>query len=396
MKVELNQRGDGRLSQRLTKKQIEGLKKKYQVDTIWSWSRYSCCKKDKYTYLLKYILHTPPDRFNTIYGASGGICHDIVESFYKGKIKYEDMIEEYEQKLLEMNLAELKYNRKDEEKNEKIADKYEANIRLFFKEHIPITTKMITEQFVLIKTKENLMQGYIDFVTKDSDGCYNIIDWKTSTIYTGKKIIAERGQLLLYAESIHQLGVPYEKIKIGWNFLKYCTVEYTTVTIDKETKKNKEKSKNCFRNEWVSEVSKDIAKWLKKMDYSEDEIEDMVYEACTENNLNNMPDQVKEKFRTKDCFVHIPYTEEDIEELINDIDDTINDITARTKEYQKTRNDELFWTEIDKTNEYYHHNLCDYGRVSHRPYREYLETLELFRDESLKDNDDNEDWINNI
>lgn len=384
------------MSERLSKAQLDSLKKKHNVETIWSWSRFKVAKTDKYTYLLKYILHTPPERFNGIYGVSGANAHDIIQNFYDGKIKYEDMIEEYEQKLLEMNLAELKYNRKDDTKNEKIADKYEANIRLFFLNHIPITTKMITEQFVLIKTKENYMQGYIDFVTKDSDGRYHILDWKTSTIYTGKKLISERGQLLLYAESIHQLGVPYQKIKIGFNFLKYCTVEYTTVTIDKGTKLNKVKTKNTLRTEWVKDISKDLAKWLKKLDYSELDIEDMVYEACANNNLDNIPKEIQEKFKTTDCYVYIDYTEEDIQVLIDDIDDTIRDIATRTEEYKKTKNDNLFWTEIDKTNEYYHHNLCDYGKKSHRPYREYIETLELFKDDENKDDDNCDDWLSGL
>lgn len=388
------------MSERKTKEQLEKIKKKFGVDILWSWSRYNCFKNDSYGYLLRYILKTPPDRHNTRYGTSGGAAHDIAQNFYEGKIKYEDMIEECREKIFEMDLGELKYNRKDEAKNKKIADKYEENLELFFMNHIPIKSKCITEQFVTINVNGNIFQGYIDFVTKSEDGCYTILDWKTSTIYTGQKILKERGQLLLYAESLHQLGVPLEKIKICWNFLKYCTVNFTTITIDKETKLNKEKARNCLRNEWVNKIHKDVIKWLKKMEYDEVEIQLLIEEAIENNNLDNMPKEIQEKFSVSDCYVYIPFTQEDIDELKEDIVNTIKEIEEKTEEYNRTKNDELFWVEIDSKNEYFFHNLSDYGKNSHRPYREYLEMLDMFMKDEYKDMDGadlvEEDWMKDL
>ena len=84
---------------RITKEQLEKIKKKYNVDKLWSWSKYNSIKTDLYSYYLKYIKMIKEDRADSIYGVSGDKCHEIIESFYNNKIKFEDMINEYESAL---------------------------------------------------------------------------------------------------------------------------------------------------------------------------------------------------------------------------------------------------------------------------------------------------------
>lgn len=380
---------------RKSKEFLEQLKQKYEVNEIWSWSRYNSYKTDPYTYLLRYIKHVPETRSN-IYGVSGGHCHQIIEDLYNGKITYEEMLSKYEEKLFEMNLSELKYNRSDEESNKKIADKYENNIRLFFQQHNQIKHKAKLEQYVTIKVGKFLFQGYIDFIYKDDEGNYNVVDWKTSTIYTGKKIEKERGQLVLYAESLIQRGVPIDKIKIKWNFLKYCTVKQTLTTVDKTTKENKTKNKNCLRIEWVKGIESTLRKWLVKMEYDELQIEDMVSTALENNNLDAMPEEIQNKFEIMDCYVDIPLDQDIIDDLKQDIYDTLVTIEEKTKEYKESQDDTLFWVEIDKTNEFYFSNLMGYSIKEHRPYREYLEDLNLFKKQEDKSENDGMDWLNDL
>ena len=108
---------------RKTREELNEICSQLKVKTLDSWSKYHCYKQDHWEAFLKYVLHEKEDRTNGIYAVSGGYCHDIIEKLYNGEIKYEDMIDLYEDSLLTMNIAELKYDRNDAEKNEKIANK---------------------------------------------------------------------------------------------------------------------------------------------------------------------------------------------------------------------------------------------------------------------------------
>lgn len=150
---------------RKSKEELKALEEKYGVDRLWSWSRYNYYKQDPYGYFLRYVLHAKPDRNTGIYGVSGGNVHDILEKFYGGEITYEQMLPLYEDRLFEMNLAELKYHRGDSAKNEKIAVKYEGSIRHFFKNHQKVENDHKLEEFVVIRISDDIvMQGYIDFL----------------------------------------------------------------------------------------------------------------------------------------------------------------------------------------------------------------------------------------
>lgn len=387
------------MGERKSKAYLEKIKNKYGVDELYSWSKYHLGKTDPYGYLLRYILKEKETRYS-IYGVSGGKCHDILEDFYTGKLQYDDMIKEYDMALYEMELAGLKYNRSDEKKNATIAKKYEDNMKLFFVGHIPTEGKTICEQFIVIKVGKYIFQGYIDFIHKVGDK-YHIIDFKTSTIYTGKKIDEENGQLVLYAESLIQLGVPIENIVIGWNFLKYTKVNVLTTTKDKETKLEKTRSKNCLRTEWVSEMKSYLTKLLSKLtEYDELEIEDMVQTACENNNLDNIPEHIKSRFTKEDCFVQIPLTQDTIDDLKHNIETTIDRLKEKELEYAETKDDTLFWTVIDKKNEYFFNNLCGYNGKQHKPYGEYLDTINMFTREPKQSNKSNDkddlSWLDDL
>ena len=153
---------------RKTREELNELCKQLNVRTLDSWSKYHCYKQDHWEAFLKYVLHEKEDRTNGIYAVSGGYCHDIIEKLYKGEIKYEDMIDLYEDSLLTMNIAELKYDRNDAEKNEKIANKYENCVRHFFRNHNVITQQNRIEHFITIRISDDIvLQGYIDFLSTE-------------------------------------------------------------------------------------------------------------------------------------------------------------------------------------------------------------------------------------
>lgn len=374
---------------RKTREELNEICSKLNVETLDSWSKYHCYKQDHWEAFLKYVLHKKEDRTNGIYAVSGGYCHDIIERFYSGEIKYEDMIDEYEDSLLTMNIAELKYDRNDSEKNEKIANKYENCIRHFFRNHDVIKSPHLIEHFITIRICDDIvLQGYIDFLFtekyKDENGKgktkIRIIDWKTSTRYTGKKIDAECGQLVIYAEGIRQaLNIPLDDISCAWNFLKYVTVTY-------EQKNGTFKDRYVERNSIGESLVNTAKMWLKHFGY-EDDIDSYVDTMILDNTIDCLPDEVREKFVIKDCYVEVPLSEEKIDELKADIIKTIHDFREKEKKYRETKDEMLFWQDVTDVDAYRLATLSSYSRKLHKPYDVYLKEQEMFENQSEEKNE---------
>ena len=381
---------------RKTREELNEICSKLNVKTLDSWSKYHCYKQDHWEAFLKYVLHKKEDRTNGIYAVSGGYCHDIIEKFYSGEIKYEDMIDEYEDSLLTMNIAELKYDRNDSEKNEKIANKYENCIRHFFRNHNVIRSPNLIEHFITIRICDDIvLQGYIDFLFtekyKDENGNektkIRIIDWKTSTRYTGKKIDAECGQLVIYAEGIRQaLNIPLEDISCAWNFLKYVTVTY-------EQKNGKTKERHIERNQLGESLVNTAKMWLKEFGY-EDDIDSYVDEMILNNSIENLPKEVREKFDIDDCYVEVPLSKEKIQELKDDITITIHEFREKEKAYRETEDEMIFWQDVTDADAFRLATLSGYSRSLHKPYDAYLKEQELFLNNE-RDEDDASNTKNN-
>lgn len=376
---------------RQTKEALNALCKKFNVPILDSWSKYHCYKQDKYEFFLKYVLHEPEDRQNGIYAESGGQVHDILEKFYLGEIKYEDMIGLYEDALFTMNLAELKYNRSDNEKNEKIANKYENCIRHFFTNHEVVTNPHLTEKFITIRICDDIvLQGYIDFLytTKVNDKSHiNIVDFKTSTRYTGNKIEKESGQLLLYAEGIRQmLNIPLEQIHCTWNFLKYTTVTYMQ-------KNGKPKTRHLERHLIGESLVYTVTAWLMEYKYNEEDIANYIEDMVLNNTLEGLPKEVKEIFKFSDCYVEVPLSEEKIAILKQDVADVIHEAREKTLEYQRTKDEMLFWQEVTDSDAFRLATLSSYSRYKHKPYDEYLKNQEMFETKDKEDKEDEQDLL---
>jgi hypothetical protein len=386
---------------RKSKQELEELKKKYGVKELYSWSKYNTYKTDHYEYFLKYIKKTPEDRKDGIYGISGGIAHECIENFY-GKKDYsnKEMLEYYESKLFDFEMAGLKYDRSDDEKNEKIADKYEACLRHFFSNYKRIPYKLYLEKFIVIKVGNYIFQGYIDamhieerVVNGKTEKIVIITDWKTSSIYKGEKISKEKGQLVLYAEGIRQvLNVPLENIIIRWCFLKYVDVDYTQAKGDVKTR-------TVERNEIASKLSSNVQMWLKKQGYDELEIESYLENMRKSNSLECLPQEIHDKFQIRDCYVEIPLNKEEVNSLKNDIIEKLDEVGEKEKQYAIDKDENIFWQDVTKEDSYRLSNLSGYSRNLHKPYNEYLKGLEMFNINKNESNDDAEEdlsWLINL
>lgn len=388
---------------RKTKQELNELCAKLKINTLYSWSRVNKYRTSPYEYFLSYVANPrpKPDREDSIYGSSGGFCHDILERYYKKEIEYNDMINEFEDAITTLEVADLKFDRSNEEKNNNIKQKYFENLRHFFNNHISIKTKVDLERFVTIKVGKYYLQGYIDLTKRDADGNFVIQDWKTSSIYKGDKAIKEAGQLILYSEALRQLGVPLEKIKICWDFLKYASV----TTQQANGKENIRQIERCK----IGESLKTNAKmWLKKCGY-EDELDYYLNLLTETNNIECLPNEVKEKYEIKDCYVFVDLTEDLLKDFLSELEKTIDDMVAKEEEYKTKKDEKLFWDDEESVEKqsYYFANLCSYSANLHKPYAEYLNKLKT--KEEVKNNifggvgdglvdetDEDLAWLNNL
>jgi RecB family exonuclease len=370
---------------RKTNEELQALKEHYGVKELWSFSKVNKFLTSPYEYYLKYILHIKEDKRDGIYTTSGGTIHDILEKFYSGEIKYEDMITSYEGALFLFDQAELKYNKTDEEKNAKIANKYEDCIRHFFKHHKRFTQKAMIEQFAVTKIGDHIFQGYIDFVFQDEDGTVTILDWKSSTIYTGAKVLKEGKQLLIYAQSLIQHGMPIDKIKICWDFLKYVNVSFVQ-------QNGKPKTRQIERNAIGTSLSNTIKTKMKAAKkYTEEEINSALEFVITTNNLDTLPKEIAEQFTVEDCLVYIPLTEEILQNLNEEVISTIKSIDKHKELWYNKKESGASELELDqiwydseeqlRANEYYHWNLSGYSQTLHKPFADYVAKQALLKQE---------------
>ena len=354
---------------RLTSEQLQDLMNREGVDRIWSWSKINCFHTSPYEYYLKYIKKAKEDRADSIYTTTGGLAHNILEKFYTGEITYDKMIDEFEDGwIVAADIADLKFDRADEERNEKIKDKYYENLVHFFNNHTFLKNNPIIEQFVKVKIDGNLFQGYIDCAFKDDEKCINIVDFKTSSIYKGSKAENECGQLVLYALGLNQQGIPMDKIKICWNFLKYVTIQY-------EQKNGTVKTREVERCKIGESLQSNAKTWLKAFDYEPDEY---LKELLDTNSIECLPNEVREKYIISDCYMYVDLTDELINKWTEHVSTIIKDIELREQDYAETQSDACFWDtdESVKAQSYYFANLCSFSRSLHKPYDEYCKKLE--------------------
>lgn len=354
---------------RLSYEEIEKIKKKHNVKRVWSWSKMNTYMTSKFEYLLKYILKSKEDRCDSCYTTLGTICHDTLEKFYEGEIKYEDMIDNYNDGFTTaITIAELKFCRSDETKNDSIGMKYNENLVHFFKNHTIYKYKLLVEKPIVVNIDGNVFVGYIDALYKDEDGNYYILDFKSSSIYTGKTLENNSGQLTIYGIGLSQLGIPIEKIKCLFNFLKYCTIKY-------EQKNGAIKYRNVERCKIGESLQSNAKTWLKHFGYEPDEYLKMLLDT---NSIDCLPEKVKEKYEITDCHVDIGFDEKLIQKWSDIVTTTLNDIELREADYEETKSLQCFWDDEEdvKAQSYYFANLCGYSATKHLPYKAYLEKFE--------------------
>jgi len=365
---------------RLSKKQRQFVMDRFNVDRLWSYSRFSTYLEQPWEYRLAYLEKVP--RGENIYTYWGTIAHDIIQDFYDGKHEYSDMIGILEEKIMDWKLErqDLKFMSSNVESG------YIDNLKDYFTTTEVIKHEIRNETPVCIHFKDEerdrdiVFIGYADSEYTDENGITHIVDYKTSskTGFSGASLKAHARQLMLYAIGFHQVrGIPYDKINLRFDMMKYYEVGYQ----QKNGKIGKSKQE---RRSWVAGSIKKIRKDLMELGYDPIEVDEMCEEAILENNISNMPQEVQDKFTLNNCYIDVSITEEEANQLEKFVVDVVDEIL---------RKEEMDWEEafpapiIDASNSFYFEQLAPHLLQYHKEYQNKQSLMKKAKESSLTDDD---------
>lgn len=354
---------------RLSKEELNKIMEENNVDRLWSFSRVNNYNQCSHSYYLTYIKKCQLSE--NIYSYLGNVGHEIIQDMIEGKAEYDDMASKFEDAILTAEILGLKFS-PDQNKHKNTLTRYKDNMVHFFNNHCKLNYDIKIEIPITIKIDKHMFIGYIDEYFVDEEGYHNIIDFKSSTIYQGVKIKQNGRQLLLYALGLHQQGVPLDKIKIKWNFMKYTNISF-------KQKNGKIKTMAAERKSCIS----NIANYLRKDLKDNPDVDKLIEDAITFNTLDGLPQEIQDKYTFNDCYVDIPIDEEIIEELANGFNFLVDNIIE--KEHSKNKEDAFNRSELLDKEVFYCSVLCS-CKGNCRHYKQY--TSKKFNNKKEKSDDD--------
>ena len=368
---------------RLGKEDYIEIYKKYNVNKTWSFSKVETYLQDKYEYYLKYVAKIKGDRDDSAYGSYGTLVHDTIEAFYNKQITKEEVLQQYDNKSTELEMFGRKFDRTDEQKNEKIKLDYDVCVRHYLERIERPNNKFVTELPVILDlTPKIILVGYIDLLEYVENDLV-ITDFKTSTIFSNADMKDKTAQLMLYAEAIRKRSnlENFEHIKIQYDFIKYVQVKYLQLN-------GKEKVRNIKRSELGTSLSSAVKTFLVKEGISQNEIEKYLTQLEYTNSIDCLPKNIQDKFSIDKCIVSVDLSEDIIKEFKTNLINTITEIQENENKYQLTLDEKIFWSEVDTKKSFYFANLSEYSMDLHKPYKEYLVKSGLLVDTLMKQEQD--------
>ena len=153
------------------------------------------------------------------------------------------------------------------------------------------------------------------------------------------------------------------------------------------------KPRHIERSEIGEALQANVKSQMKKLGYSEDDIFEYLDRLIQTNDVECLPDDVKQKYTFSDCYVYVDLTEELIKQWEQYIIDTTKMIRDKEEVYSITH-EESIWMETQdkvKENSYYFANLCGYSANKHKPYKIYLDNYEKEKNGDLLGNNNGSD-----
>ncbi len=185
-----------------------------------------CPKKYNYQYIQK-IKTT-----NNVYSYLGTLVHDHIENFYAKKFKdNEEMVTNY---LNNYDSSPFLFRGESCGCEGKECLNYRKSTKDYLENLRPLNIEFEQEKLVylpMVLLDENTnftnfaFHGYVDLIIHHKNKSISIIDYKTSTWYTGEDKIKKSYQLILYALALEKV-YGYKINKLAWDFVKYSRVTY--------------------------------------------------------------------------------------------------------------------------------------------------------------------------
>ena len=272
--------------------------------TIYSISRLNSFNDCKLAYKYTYIDYKKG--IDNVYNLLGTLCHDNKEALLKGKITKDDFLKIFDDEIFELDIKGIEFP------SENIKSGYIQNIRKYIMEQEDNNKKCIIEKFVIMEVDEdNYIQGFIDYID-GVDGKLRILDFKTSTAYSGEEKVKSGRQLILYKLALEKI-TGKEVVFVGWDLLKYCN-------ICKMQKNGKVKKYLIERRKVANEMADRYTKDLKEMGKEQYEIDLILFDN------KDIPDELKDIYWKEDGIVELKVDEEMIQETMDYLNNSINNI----------------------------------------------------------------------
>jgi len=222
----------------------------------YSFSRLKTFNDCKHAYYLSYVMGN--EKRENVYSYLGTITHEVLEELQQGKINNEIAL----QKLLDqISIAEFMGY---EFPSDKIREDYIKCVSHSVENYDILDAESFEiEKRIEFEINGNKIVGYIDLLLYHSDGTVTVIDFKTSSKYSGKELIKNSNQLILYALGLEQEGL---KIRgIAWYMLKYCEVQgkrKSKIIKRSELEQNQEYSPCIISYPYTQESKERCVEWV--------------------------------------------------------------------------------------------------------------------------------------
>lgn len=277
---------------------------------LWSFSELEQWNGCQLSYKLQRIDRVP--QLHSSYSFYGSLAHDIQEAYVLGNLEYKDMLQQFKTRLERLKTLGVLLP-KDRKGGLTIQENYEKCLKDYFRHNYTEISKDVrVEVEVLNQIGEHWILGYIDYlkINRKENGKFyvDIIDFKTSTIFTKDEMKDKARQLILYKILLEKSFPNIIVERVGWDFMKYVNVYYNSKSSKKSRKDNYiEPYYDKLIEELGEDKEKEIQKWIR---------------------TKTIPKEYQYLLNVQNCYVYYFVTQEDIDDITTYVENTTKDIQA--------------------------------------------------------------------